>query len=139
MTRSLPKLAEAKELAKTLRTQRESEGQKLGHAQALEQDHGFRDLNAMHAAITAAGQVGWQVGDHATGKYLGQPFAATVKSSEARGSGWFNVVLDLDEAVDAVRFESFSNLRKQIRVELGPKEFSREQTSDGSPHVQIDL
>lgn len=142
MTRPLPTLQAAKELARSLRDRRAAKGQPLGHSQALEeiaQDYGFRDWNALHAAMSAADQRSWQAGDRVSGRYLGQPFDATIRTSEATGSGWFRVVLDLDEAVDAVRFESFSNLRKQIRAELGPKGFSKERTSDGTPHVEIAL
>ncbi|MEM9585513.1 MAG: glyoxalase superfamily protein [Pseudomonadota bacterium] len=46
--------------------------------------------------------------------------------------------MDLDEAVDVVRFESFSNLRTQIRVEVGPAGHSKECTSDGTPHLELD-
>jgi hypothetical protein len=37
-----------------------------------------------------------------------------------------------------VRFESFSNLRKQIRIKVGPAGHSKERTSDGRPHVELD-
>ena len=47
-------------------------------------------------------------------------------------------MLDLDEAVDVVRFDSFSNLRKRIRVEVGPEGHSKERTSDGTPQIVLD-
>ena len=141
MSRDLPTLAEAKNLAKALRKRLADEGFVLGHSQALErvaQDHGFRDWNAFHAAIEADQSEAWSVGARVTGRYLSQPFAAKILSSEQLRPGWFRLVLDLDEAVDVVRFESFSNLRKQIRVEVGPAGHSKERTSDGTPHVELD-
>lgn len=60
-------------------------------------------------------------------------------AAETPRSGWFRLVLDLDEAVDVVRFDSFSNYRKRIRAVIGPNGHSKERTSDGVPHVRLDL
>ncbi|MEL6838229.1 MAG: glyoxalase superfamily protein [Pseudomonadota bacterium] len=142
MKRDLPTLVQAKSLAKNLRARLAAEGTPISHVQALEriaQGHGFRDWNALHAAIKDLPPFGWSIGGRLTGRYLLQPFAATVLSSEQVRPGWFRLELDLDEAVDVVRFESFSNRRKRIRVVLGPNGCSRERTSDGEPHVQLDL
>ncbi|MEM6609917.1 MAG: glyoxalase superfamily protein [Pseudomonadota bacterium] len=141
MTRHLPTLVDAKKLAKALRKRLADKGVVLGHSQALEriaQDNGFRDWNSFHAAIEADPSKSWGVGARVTGRYLSQPFAATILSSEPKRPGWFRLVLNLDEAVDVVRFESFSNLRKQIRIEVGPAGHSKERTSDGRPHVELD-
>ena len=142
MTGPLPTLLDAKTKAKALRKRLAAEGVELGHSKALEriaQDYGFRDWNGLRAAIAVHREHSWNVGDRVTGRYLAQPFAATVRSSDQQLPGWYRLVLDLDEAVDVVRFESFSNLRKQIRVEVGPKGHSKERTSDGVPHVELDL
>jgi len=141
MTRDLPTLVEAKTLAKALRKRLAEDGRVLGHSQALErvaQDHGFRDWNGLHAAIKARQPDARSVGARVTGRYLSQPFAATILSSQCLRPGWYRLVLDLDEAVDVVRFDSFSNLRKRIRVEVGPAGHSKERTSDGRPHVALD-
>jgi len=142
MTQELPTLAEAKNLAKALRKRLANEGAVLGHSQALEriaQDHGFRDWNGFCAATNTSHSDVWRIGARVSGRYLSQPFAAIVLSSQQLRPGWYRLVLDLDEAVDVVRFESFSNLRKQIRVEIGPAGHSKERTSDGRPHVELDL
>lgn len=141
MTRDLPTVAQAKQEAKRLRVALAAEGTAISHAQALERvahRHGFRDWNAFHAEIRDRPPQGWSVGVRVSGRYLAQPFAATVRSAEQLRPGWFRLVLDLDEAVDVVRFESFSNLRKQIRAEVGPEGHSKERTSDGTPHVELD-
>jgi hypothetical protein len=141
MTRDLPTLSEAKTMAKALRKRLAEDGVVLGHSQALEriaQDHGFKDWNGFHAVIEAGQSDTWTIGRRVTGRYLSQPFEATVRFSEELRPGWFRLVLDLDEAVDVVRFERFSNLRKQIRIEVGPAGHSKERTTDGTPHVQLD-
>ena len=140
MTVELPTLLEAKANAKALRQRLAAQGDAVSHAQALERlahEYGFRDWNALNAAIRSNRPNGWIVGERVSGSYLGQPFVATVLSSEEVRSGWFRLTLDLLDAVDVVRFDSFSNYRKQIRVEIGPAGHSKEQTSDGKPHVQL--
>ena len=142
MTRGFPTIAEAKQEAKRLRATLAEQGEAISHAQTFErvaQRHGFRDWNAFHAEMRNHPPRGWAVGGRVTGHYLSQSFAATVLAADQLRPGWFRLVLDLDEAVDVVRFESFSNLRKQIRVEVGPDGHSKERTSDGTPHVELDL
>lgn len=92
----------------------------------------------MLAAIETAAE-SWKVGDRVTGEYLSQPFTATVVEAIAVRPGWVRLDLQLDEAVDVVTFESFSNLRRRVRGVVGPKGFSAERTSDGQPHLRIDL
>ena len=140
MKSALPTPPEAKHLAKALRSELAAVGKTISHAEALERiahNHGFRDWNAFHAAIKDRAPENWRVGGRVAGHYLSQPFEATVLSSERQRPGWFRLVLDLDKAVDVVRFESFSNLRKQIRVVVGPDGHSRERASDGTPHVVL--
>ena len=142
MNRDLPSVAEAKSEAKALRTSLAEQGQKISHAQALERiamHYGFRDWNALHARLSDVRPRNLQIGASVTGRYMSQPFRATVRQSDQIRPGWFRLVLDLDEAVDVVRFDSFSNLRKQVRVEIGPAGHSKERTSDGVPHAEIDL
>ena len=142
MTRDLPTPSVVKRHAKQLREDLASEGAKISHSEALEtvaHRHGFRDWNAFHAAIRDRTPEGWYAGGRVKGRYLSQPFAATVLSAEQLRPGWFRLVLDLDEAVDVVRFESFSNLRKRIRVVVGPDCHSKERTSDGEPHLALEI
>lgn len=141
MTRDLPTRHEAKQDAKRLRASLAEQGEAISHAQALERiahGYGFRDWNAAQAEMRDRPPQGWTAGGRVTGRYLSQPFAATVLAADQLRPDWFALVLDLDEAVDVVRFESFSNLRKRIRVEVGPEGRSKERTSDGTPHVELD-
>lgn len=142
MTRVLPTTAQAKDQAKRLRQDLAATGTAISHAQALEKvayQYGYRDWNALHAVIAGRPPEGWTAGGRVNGRYLAQPFAATVIDAEQLRPGWFRLVLKLDEAVDVVRFDSFSNFRKQIRVVVGPDGHSKERTSDGEPHVRLDL
>ncbi|MFN3225662.1 MAG: glyoxalase superfamily protein [Hyphomicrobiales bacterium] len=142
MTRDLPTIPQAKQDAKDLRAMRAEQGEAISHAQTLERvarSYGFRDWNAFHAALRDRPPQGWEVGGRVTGRYLSQPFAATVLAVDQFRPGWFRLLLDLDAAVDVVRFDSFSNLRKRIRVDVGPEGHSKERTSDGAPHVALDL
>lgn len=142
MMKNRPTLADAKKEAKRLRSHLSREGEELSHAQALEKvahQHGFRDWNAFHAAIASHEPDGWHAGGRVTGHYLSQPFTSTVLDANALRPGWYRLVLDLDEAVDVVRFDSFSNMRKRLHVVVGPDGHSRECTSDGVPHVRLDL
>lgn len=141
MTRDLPTIARAKQEAKRMRARLAEQGEAISHAQSLErvaQRYGFRDWNTYHAKMRDRCPHGWEAGGRVTGRYLSQPFAASVLAADQLRPGWVRMVLDLDEAVDVVRFDSFSNFRKRIRVEVGPEGHSKERTSDGIPHVVLD-
>ena len=141
MSPHLPSLAEAKTHAKRLRADLAEQGSQISHAAALElvaHQNGFADWNGYHAAIGNRPPEGWAVGGRVQGRYLSQPFTATLIAVEMQRSGWFRLVLDLDEAVDVVTFDSFSNFRKRIQAVVGPEGKTRERTSDGCAHLQLD-
>ncbi|WP_368484100.1 glyoxalase superfamily protein [Phaeobacter sp. HF9A] len=139
----LPSLAEAKAMARELRQARADAGESLRHSAALEQvarDLGFRDWNGCAAALQTPAPRAYRAGDRVAGRYLSQPFTARVLRVGAAqaGAGWVRLDLDLDQPVDVVRFETFSNLRRRISGVIGPEGFSREKTSDGVPHLVIE-
>ena len=142
MSCTLPTLQEAKARAKALRQSRAAAGETLSHSAALEdvaKDLGFRDWNTCIASLGRAGPRALRQGDRVTGRYLGQPFSAEVIRAEGvvAKPGWMRLELHLDQAVDVVRFATFSNLRRRIRGTVGPQGFSEERTSDGVPHLEI--
>jgi hypothetical protein len=102
-------------------------------------NHGFRDWNTMFSAIGNGPPKGWAIGNKVSGTYLSQPFAGHVVSISIMKPGWFRLELQLDEAVDVVTSDGFSNFRSRIRGVVGPKGHSVERTSDGQAHLQIDL
>lgn len=138
----LPTLAAAKDQAKRLRARLASDGTEIGHGQALElvaQQHGFRDWNTFHAAIGNRAPEAFTPGGRVQGRYLGQPFIGTVRAAALVRTGWFRLELDLDEPVDVVTFESFSNLRRRIRGIVGPAGTSRERSGNGDPVLEVEL
>ena len=139
---ALPTLAAAKAQAKRLRARLAADGMSIGHGEALElvaHQHGFRDWNAFHAAIGNRPPDAFVPGGRVQGRYLGQAFEATILAVELLRPGWFRLELDLDNAVDVVTFDSFSNFRKRVRGTVGPSGTSRERSSTGQPHLEIDL
>src|SRR5690606_21487282 len=132
----------AKDQAKRLRAKLETDGTTISHSESLEliaHQHGYRDWNAFHAAIGNRYPVPWNVGDRVHGHYLSQPFEAVVLAVEQVRPEWFRLALDLDEAVDVVTFDSFSNFRKRVRGIIGPAGHSREKTSNGRPQLELEL
>lgn len=139
---ALPTLAAAKSQAKRLRERLATEGVTLGHGQALElvaHQHGFRDWNVFHAAIGNRPPEGFVPGGRVSGRYLNQAFGATVLAVEMLRPGWFRLELEFDQPVDVVTFDSFSNFRNRVHGTVGPTGISRERTSAGVPHLEIDI
>lgn len=142
MTHDLPTSATAKSRAKALRAELAKQGTDIGHAQALEliaREHGFRDWNSLKAAIGDRPPEEFVPGGKIEGSYLSQPFKATVVAVEMLRPGWFRLTLELDTPVDVVTFDSFSNYRSRLQTVVGPEGTSREKTSDGEPHVRLDI
>lgn len=142
MNKSLPSIAAAKEQAKNLRAKLASDGVTVSHGRSLEliaHQYGYRDWNTLHARIGDRSPLSLSVGDRVGGRYLSQAFSATVIGIKTVRPGWFRITLDFDEAVDVVTFSSFSNVRKRVTGVVGPAGISKEKTSDGRPHLQLDL
>jgi hypothetical protein len=135
-------LAEAKALAKALRQAMAAQGKPLTQAQALEEiahQHGARDWNTLHARLSTAPPPpppSLALHDAVQGHYLGQPFTGRIIAL-AKSGPHTNLSIQLDQAIDTVRFESFSNLRRQIRGMVDENGRSPAQTSDGEPHLLV--
>ena len=130
----------AKALAKSLRADLSKDGTDISHGKALElvaHQFGYRDWNTLHAAIGNRTSASWNVGDRVDGHYLGQPFQAEVIAVHRVSEGWFRLMLDLDEPVDVVTFDSFSSYRKRITGTVGPDGMTQEKTSNGRPHLVL--
>ena len=147
-----PTMEGAKAQARTLRAALAAEGREVGHSQALElvaKSHGFRDWNTLHAAIGNGPVPPVGMGQVVEGRYLKQRFLGEVtgirqlsegRYSEGRYSeGRYEVTLHFDEPVDVVTFDSFSNFRTRVSKVVGPDGRSFDVTSDGVPHLVIDL
>jgi len=138
----LPSLDTLKSQAKALRTSLTEQGQNIGHSQALEllaKSHGFRDWNTLHAAVGNAPRPPVMVGQMVAGKYLKQAFVADVLGVEVLSAGRYRVTFDFAEAVDVVTFDSFTNFRKRVTKIVDSQGRSFDKTSDGVPHLILDL
>lgn len=134
-------IEQAKRRARELRIEQAQKGQKISHSQALEltsRELGYRDWNTATARLSNHPDLEVQVGDHVRGTYLKQPFTARILSVTEQGQGaYFQLTLDLDEAVDVVTFDSFSSYRKRVRGRVNARGDSPSKTSDGQPHLSI--
>lgn len=130
----------AKAQAKALRTALSAQGTEISHAQALElvaRQHGAKDWNTLHARpalVNAPPELG--VGDRVCGRYLGQAFAGRVIGLSGPSSHR-QIEIRFDHPVDVVRFESFSNIRNQVRSLIDESGRSHRHTSDGKPHLIV--
>ena len=132
----------AKAEAKALRAAATDKGQHLTQGAALEmvaRTHGFRDWNTLCAALDIQPGHRRRTGDRVSGRYLGSPFEGTIRSVTPMAEGWVRLSIEFDTPIDVVAYDSFSNLRRRINTEIGPKGHSRARTSDGVPHLILDL
>ncbi len=142
MSPQLPTAAQAKDQARQMRTKAGRDGAPLGHAKSLEivaHRHGFRDWNTMSAAIANGPPHGWTVGSKVKGRFLSKPFTAHVVSVANVKPQWFRLELQLEEAIDVVTSDGFSNFRSRISGVVGPKGHSMERTSNGHAQLEVDL
>jgi hypothetical protein len=127
--------------AKRLRTALEADGDFVTHSESLElvaRQHGYRDWNTLHAAAGNRAPEPYAVGARVSGWYLGQAFTAEIIAVKKLQDGRrYTLTLDLEEAVDVVRFDSFSNFRKRVTGMVDAGGVSSERTSDGRPHLQL--
>ena len=133
-----------KQQARRLRDGLALAGNEIGHGQALElvaRQNGYRDWNTLHAALGHAGpRPPAALGDHVEGHYLGQRFSAKVVGIEAQMTpGRWRMTFLFDKPVDVVTFDSFSAFRSRITVNLNANGRTTEKTSNGKPHLALDL
>lgn len=146
-------LTSARAQARALREALAARGTPVSHSQALElvaHQHGARDWNTLHARLAAAevpppatpakapaSPSSFGLRQRVRGRYLGQPFRGEIIALSRVGPGRTRVTVRFDEAVDVVRFESFSALRRQVTATLDGQGCSASATSDGTPHMVL--
>ena len=138
---NLQSVKDAKSQARALRESLAAQGTTITHARALEvvaHQNGARDWNTLQAKLSAAEPRPFNLNDEVRGHYLGQEFTGRIVALSKVGSN-MQVSAQLDEPVDTVTFESFSNMRSHIKGVVGPDGRSTRKTSDGSPHLTIDI
>ena len=138
---TLQSVTDAKSQAKSLRQALAAQGTHITHAQALEliaHQNGTRDWNTLHAKLSRAAPQPFQLNDEVRGQYLGQAFTGRIVALAKAGPNT-QISLQLNEPVDTVQFESFSNMRRHIKGVVGPDGRSPQKTSDGTPHLVINI
>ena len=141
---SLPSLAALKSQAKRLRAGLEENGTQISHSRSLEllaRQMGFKDWNTLHAAVGNRPQPSpVMLGERVQGTYLGQAFEGEVIGIRTVGAGEkYRLTLHFDEPVDVVTFDSFSAYRQRINCTVDQAGVTAERTSDGRPHLVLDL
>lgn len=146
MTMANISIDDLKAQAKRLRTTMAADGMTVSHSKALElvaKSHGARDWNTVaaqasrednrHAPPTTVGAV-------VEGTYLGQRFRGRVLSLTGLSDGaHWQISLHFDEPVDVVTFDSFSAFRQRVSGTIDAKGVSPRRTSDGNPHIMLNL
>ena len=138
----LPSLDALKQQAKRLRAGLDEDGDFLTHSESLElvaKQYGFRDWNTLHAAVGNRPPLKrFQLGNRVKGRYLGQAFTGEIIAIRSMPPDHLRVVLQFDEPVDVVTFESFSAYRSRISAVINPEGVTVEKTSDGAPQLTME-
>lgn len=141
---SLPSIEVLKKQAKRLRAGLESDGRPVGHARSLEllaHQHGYKDWNTLHAvAGNRPPSIPVMLGQRARGHYLGQAFEGEVIGIQRLNPpGRFRVTFHFDQPVDVATSESFSVLRQRVTCVINADGVTAEKTSNGRPHLQLQV
>ncbi|EPE99083.1 glyoxalase superfamily protein [Rhizobium grahamii] len=145
MTTAYPPIEELKSQAKRLRQAMETRGTAISHSAALElvaQQHGVRDWNTLSALATRPNEepiAALSVGAQVRGRYLNQAFSGKILALSAHGGGLHKITIHFDEPVDVVTFESFSAFRQRINAQVDGNGVSPRKTSNGVPHLILDI
>jgi len=140
---AIPTIDILKQRAKDLRAERKA-GNTITHSQSLElvaHEHGFRDWNTLRAVSNEAPQFcPVTPGERINGQYLGHDFEGEVLSAEILPeTGQYQVGVRFDEPVDVVTHDSFSAFRRRVCLKIDRKGRTVEKTSDGQPHLVLNL
>lgn len=138
----LPTRDALKAQAKRLRSTLNAQGTAVTHSGALEtlaKQWGYRDWNALSAAAEATQTPIWQVGQAVRGRYLGHDFSARLKSVREASGGYWHLTLVFDRPIDVVTSDHFSALRRQVNATVNARGVTIEKTSDGQPHLVLQM
>ncbi|SLN36488.1 hypothetical protein PEL8287_01730 [Roseovarius litorisediminis] len=139
---ALPTRDALKAQARRLRATLTDKGTPIAHATALEaiaQQWGYRDWNTLSATARTMPLAQWQVGQPVSGRYLGHAFTARIKAVRQASGGHHHLTLVFDAPVDVVTSDRFSAYRRQVNCVVNAHGVTHQKTSDGQPHVVLDL
>lgn len=132
-------IARAKGQAAQMRAAARSRGGDMRQAEALEavaKGQGARDWNTYCAVLKRPSRV--EIGARVRGRYLKQDITGIIRGVRMIAGGAAELVIDLDDPVDVVSFDSFSNFRSRLTVTVNPQGRSAAKTGDGVPHMVIE-
>ncbi len=139
----IPPVEALKRQARRLRETLAAAGTPVGHARSLEllaRQYGCRDWNVLHAAAgNRPPPAPVMPGDRVRGRYLSQRFEGEVIGVQEQAGERFRITLRFDAPVDVVTFDSFSAFRKRVACTVDRHGRTAERTSDGRPHMELDL
>ena len=114
----LPPIKELKQQAKRLRERLAQDGDFISHSEALEliaHQHGHKDWNTLYAAVGNRPILPVLApGAQVTGRYLSQPFAGEIIGVTKLTGDRHRLTIAFDQAVDVVKFDSFSAFRQRV-------------------------
>ncbi|MGM4980389.1 MULTISPECIES: glyoxalase superfamily protein [unclassified Rhizobium] len=145
MTTTYPSIDELKVQARRLRQAMAERGDDMSHSAALEliaKQHGLRDWNTLSALAAKPNDrpdAPFAVGAAVRGRYLNQAFTGKVLALSAKSGGLYKITIHFDEPVDVVAFESFSAFRQRINAQVDADGISPRKTSNGVPHLVLDI
>lgn len=142
MTSTLPSIDVLKDEARILRRKKHARGVEISHSTALEhvaENYGYRDWNTLRAQAANHHVATYQLGDILAGQYLGKRFVGEITSVTSLPDTQFRVTFQFDEPVDVVEFDSFSNFRSRVTVVIDAGGQTQAKTSDGKPHMVLEL
>ncbi|PQA88647.1 glyoxalase superfamily protein [Hyphococcus luteus] len=139
---SLPSLDALKRQAKRLRAGLDEDGDFLTHSESLEliaKQYGFRDWNTLHAAVGNRPPLKrFQLGSRVKGRYLGQTFTGEIVALRTMAGDHLRVIINFDEPVDVVTFDSFSAYRSRVSAIINQEGVTAEKTSDGAAQLTME-
>jgi hypothetical protein len=148
-----PSIDDLKAQAKRLRQAMDAGGTSVSHSAALEiiaKQHRARDWNTL-SALAAQSQTlpptisnttpaaALAVGQRIRGRYLDQPFTGRILTLGELSGGFHKLTIHFDEPVDVVTFESFSAFRQRVNAQIDENGISPRRTSNGVPHLVLDI
>lgn len=146
MTTAYPTIEELKSQARRLRQAMEGRSTPISHSAALElvaQQHGVRDWNTFSALAARPNEepiAAISVGSQVRGRYLNQSFTGQVLALAGEpGAKLHKITIHFDEPVDVVTFESFSAFRRRINAQVDANGVSPRKTSNGVPHLVLEI
>lgn len=138
----LPPIDTLKQQAKRLRAGLDEDGDFITHSESLEliaKQYGYRDWNTLYAAAgNRPPAKRFQLGSRVKGRYLGQDFAGEIVAIRTMPGDFLRVVIQFDEAVDVIKFDSFSAYRSRVSAVISGDGVTKEKTSDGAPQLAME-